>query len=163
MILLVLRHGIAEGLGPDGSDYTRRLTEEGIDKTRRVAEALTGFAPTPDVILHSPLTRATQTAAIVGEAFEREPIEAEPLAYGPAGAVVEMLAGRSEEVVMVVGHEPTLSELVAQLCTGEVAHGFVQMKKAGCACVDLGAGRPGRTLGYGVLRWLVTPKALLGE
>lgn len=153
MLVMFFRHGIAEAHGPDGSDATRRLTCSGAKKTREAAAGLARFAHVPEVILTSPLTRAVQTADIVGATFDLRPQIDDVLAYGPAEAVLQMLSQRSENTVMLIGHEPTLSQCVERICT-RGAEGFVQMKKAGCACVSYEPGREGRLL------WLATPKML---
>lgn len=153
MQVMFFRHGIAEPHGPDGSDAARRLTADGVRKTREAAAGLARFADVPEAILTSPLTRAMQTAEIVGHALDLRPQIADVLAYGPAEAVIEMLEGLALNTVMLVGHEPTFSECVERICT-RGAEGFVQMKKAGCACVSYDPGREGRLL------WLATPKML---
>jgi phosphohistidine phosphatase SixA len=57
---------------------------------------------------------------------------------------------------MVVGHEPMLSQLVETLCVG-TASGFVRLKKAGCAVLDVDfSAQPPR----GSLVWLATPAML---
>lgn len=159
MQLLIFRHGIAEDVGPDGDDASRRLTDEGIEKTRKAAQGLAKVAPSPDVILTSPLTRAAQTAAILAEAFGGEPRVMKSLAHGPVGSIVQDLRRRREATVMVVGHEPLLSRLIESLCTGNHPIDFVQMKKAGCALVDTPINDSGVARG-GKLLWLATPKML---
>jgi phosphohistidine phosphatase SixA len=70
-----------------------------------------------------------------------------------------VLAARSEASVMIVGHEPMLSELVEQVCTGGRRIGFVDMRKAGCACVEVALAPTGETTAATLL-WLATPKML---
>jgi phosphohistidine phosphatase len=159
MHLILFRHGIAEETGPDGSDDSRRLTPEGVQRTRQAAAGLTRVAKPPSVILTSPLVRARQTAQIVGEAFDLLPRELDELAHGPADAVIDRLRQRDEGVVLIVGHEPTLSRIIEQLCTGADHQSFVQMKKAGCACVQTQFDTPG-TEGASKLLWLATAKML---
>jgi len=74
MQLLVFRHGIAEDDSAGGSDFSRQLTDEGVDRTRRAAAGLRKVAPSPQVILTSPKVRARQTADLAGEAFDRSPL-----------------------------------------------------------------------------------------
>jgi len=154
MQLLLFRHGIAEAHGPDGSDTTRRLTDEGVRKTHQAAAGLSQFVEPPDVIYTSPLTRAQQTAQILGEVYGIVPQIVEVLAYGPAKAVIEALSDEDHQRVMLVGHEPTFSEIVERVCTASHAAGFVRMKNAGCACVEMIDGDIAQLL------WLATPKML---
>jgi len=150
--LLLFRHGIAEDHGPEGTDASRRLTEEGVKKTQQSARGLVTFADPPDVILTSPKVRAMQTAELVGEAFDQKPQTLEVLANGNAQQIIDAVSERAEERIVIVGHEPMFSEIVERLTAGRATDN-VRMKKAGCACLECS----GST---GELQWLVTPKIL---
>ncbi len=159
MRLLVFRHGIAEDTAADGTDAARVLTAEGVARTRKAARALAGLCDPPDVILTSPKARARQTADAAAEAFG-SPIEVlDELADGPPEPAQRALARRSEGTVMIVGHEPMLSELVERLCTGGRQRGFVDLRKAGCACLDVVLD-PGGEAVEATLLWLATAKML---
>lgn len=136
MELIIFRHGLAEDVGPDGKDASRRLTAEGQEKTLAAARGLAEIIDRPSVILASPKVRAMQTAKILGKVFDRTPVEMALLAEGPAARVAPVLAKREEPSVMIVGHEPTLSELASSLLTSGIAHGFIELKKAGCIVLD---------------------------
>ncbi len=158
MQLLVVRHGIAEAFGPDGSDATRRLTSEGIEKTRAAARGLAYLGPRPRALFASPRVRAAETAAIIGEVFDVVPQILKSLGDGSPSQILDDLTRRRDDTVCIVGHEPVLSRLVELAC-GASPGGFIEMKKAGCACLDLtmtehGLVRPGRLL------WLATPRML---
>jgi phosphohistidine phosphatase len=161
MRLLVFRHGIAEDHAADGTDASRVLTGQGVARTRAAARGLAAFADPPDVILSSPKTRALQTAREAGAAFGRDVEVLAALADGPPAETLRALAARTEETVMIVGHEPMLSELVEQACTGVRRLGFVDMRKAGCACIDIAFAPGGEPAGAALL-WLATPKMLRG-
>jgi phosphohistidine phosphatase len=159
MRLLVFRHGIAEDGSADGSDASRKLTDQGVERTRAAARGLAAIADRPDVILSSPKTRALQTAQAAAAAFGREVEVLAELASGPPAEALRALAARAEETVMIVGHEPMLSELVEQVCTGGRRLGFVDLRKAGCACLDVVL-EPGGEAKAGTLLWLATPRML---
>lgn len=169
MELLIFRHGIAEDVSPSGDDARRRLTERGVERTAAAARGLATLIEPPDRVLTSPKTRARQTAEIAAGIFDR-PVELVPvIAHGSAEAIREALAQRDEARLMVVGHEPTLGELVALLIGGRPGAGAVAMKKAGAAWleadVDDGGGA-GSARSRGVLRALLPPRvlrALAGE
>jgi phosphohistidine phosphatase len=161
MRLLVFRHGIAEDRSSDGTDASRELTGHGVARTRAAARGLAAFADRPDVILSSPKTRALQTAREAAAAFGSEVEVLAELADGPPAEALRALAARTEGTVMIVGHEPMLSELVEQVCTGDRRRGFVDMRKAGCACLDV-AFEPGGEATAATLLWLATPKMLRG-
>lgn len=161
MELLILRHGIAEDRGPDGGDDSRRLTDEGVKKTREAARGLAKFTDAPGAILASPKVRAAQTAEILAQTFGVT-VETLPALGGASPqSIAEALSRREESVLMIVGHEPTLGDLVGRLCTQGKFDGFVEMKKAGCACMDVDWSRsPRGATDRAKLLWLATPGML---
>jgi len=158
MHLIVFRHGIAEDRGKADDDFGRALTRKGVARTEAAAAGLTVLCDPPELILTSPKVRAKQTARIAAEAFDR-PIAEEPvLADGSAAEVREALAGRKQRRLMIVGHEPTLSELIELLIADRPLRGGLLLKKAGAALVDAtlasGDEEPG------ILHWLLPPRVL---
>ena len=61
------------------------------------------------------------------------------------------------EGVAVVGHEPTLHELVSYLLTGDAMHAQVEFRKGSIARLEVG---PPLRPGSATLRWLLPPKVL---
>src|SRR5438046_829407 len=122
MMLYVLRHGVAEEVGPEGTDGSRRLTPGGRRKLRAAAAGVRGLGVAFDAILTSPLVRAGETAAIVAEALGNQPAPRELAALEPGVPPVEtaraLRAFARLEHVAIVGHEPGLSGVVAPLLTG---------------------------------------------
>jgi len=120
MDLLVIRHGKAEPHGDAGSDASRRLSEDGRKKLGRGARGLRKLVPALDALVSSPLVRAVESAEIVAEAygdlgFEQTPV-LEP--YREPKELADWLAGRSESVLAIVGHEPLLSLASTWLLSG---------------------------------------------
>ena len=112
MRLIVVRHAEA---APGEPDELRRLTPEGRDRARALADRL----PRADAVLSSPLVRARETAEPIARAAG-VPVEAdERLAPGasPEG-VLEAVAGRGATIV-VVGHQPDCGHIAAALGGGE--------------------------------------------
>jgi phosphohistidine phosphatase len=131
--LWLLRHGDAEGHGR-GPDFDRRLTERGEHQSRAAGRTLSRLGVTFELVFASPRVRARDTARIACAELGIEPILHEPLG-GDFGAddAVELIAATSEDgSLMLVGHEPDMSGLVATL-TG----GYVAMKKGGLAAIRL--------------------------
>lgn len=158
MHLIVFRHGIAEDHDKAEDDFSRELTGKGVSRTRAAAAGLTVLCDPPDLILTSPKVRAKQTARIAAEAFD-QPIAEEPvLADGSAADVRQALAGRKERRLMIVGHEPTLSELIELMIADRPLRGGLLLKKAGAALIDVGldAGDDDP----GILHWLLPPRVL---
>ena len=113
MRLILVRHAEA---APGEPDDLRPLTAAG----REAARALgTQLAPEqPEAVVSSPLLRARETAAAIGEAAGVEVEPDERLAPGAtADDVRGVVAGRGA-VVVAVGHQPDCSEIVFAL-TGE--------------------------------------------
>jgi phosphohistidine phosphatase len=161
--LLLIRHGVAEereDFAKSGApDEQRPLTGEGRKKMKRVARGLGEIVAQIDLIASSPLTRALQTAEIVGKEFK----SAASTTIGALEpeqsyeAFLEWLQRLDDiETVAAVGHEPHLSGLAGWLLTSEEKALF-EFKKGGVcllefdSVVDRGAAR---------LRWLLTPAQL---
>ena len=161
MTLYVLRHGIAEDAASGGDDRLRQLTPRGRMKMRAGALGLKRLGLTLDVLLTSPLVRAAETAAIVSDVYggSVQPAELPALAQGvpPAETVKALRACARHGDVMIVGHEPGLSGVVALLTAGSADGVALELKKGGLAAIDVdGAPAPG----HGTLRWLLTPRQL---
>ena len=161
MMLYVLRHGVAEEVGPEGTDGSRRLTPGGRRKLRAAAAGVRGLGVAFDAILTSPLVRAGETAAIVAEALRNQPVPRELAALEPGVAPVETVralrAFARHEHVAIVGHEPGLSGVVALLLTGSPDGLRLVLKKGGLVALEVRD--PGRGRGA-TLRCMLTPRQL---
>lgn len=94
-------------------DHARELTAKGVKQAEKVAAFLRQHLPGEHRILVSPATRAQQTVA----AFTRHFTLAPTIAPG-ASAHAVLQAARWPDAggtVLVVGHQPTLGEVAAQL------------------------------------------------
>lgn len=163
MKLVIVRHGIAmereDWAAQSEDDDLRPLTGEGEKRMRRAARGIGAVLKGIDVVATSPLTRARQTARIVADAFGVDALTEVPaLAPGVgAEAVVDWLQGQDPAATLVlVGHEPDLSDLVAWLTTAS-HQSFMPLKK-GAACLLETEGRP--DAGAFQLRWALTPAQL---
>jgi phosphohistidine phosphatase len=161
VILHVLRHAIAEDSAPGGDDRARRLTPRGRAKFRASAAGLRALGVEIDVLLTSPLVRAVETATLVAETWggRLEPRELPALATGvpPAETLRALRPFARHGNVMIVGHEPGLSGLVALLLTGSPEGMSLTLKKGGLASLELEALQPH---GGAMLRSLLTPRQL---
>jgi phosphohistidine phosphatase len=161
--LYILRHGIAVEPGTPGlgKDSERALTPEGKRKLRQIAAAMQALELCFDHILSSPYVRAEQTAVIVAEAMKaREQVELSE-ALTPSGSLRDLIAAinhlRPEpQEVLLVGHEPYLSELISLLVSGG-GGATVVMKKGGLCKLSVETLRYGRCAN---LEWLLTPKQM---
>ena len=155
MEVYLLRHAIAADQPPDGhDDRARALTDEGRRKMRAAARGMRALGIAPDLLLSSPLVRAAETAQIVGDELGLQPLEAPELAPGCSVERLQALMAQHSHIqrIMVVGHEPDLSGIVAALTGGSQ----VAMKKGMLAAVEL----PADSTLDGTLLWLLPPRVL---
>ena len=119
--LLILRHSkAAPSAGHD--DYERSLTESGRDDARRVGEWIAMHGLIPDLVIYSSAERTRQTAEIAAAAWP-EPVtsRAENALYEATRHFILMLARGAPEsagAVMIVGHNPGMSDIANQLVGG---------------------------------------------
>jgi phosphohistidine phosphatase len=163
MELFLLRHGPALDRDPRRwpDDTLRPLSPDGVRSTRRSARGLAGLVGEADRLLTSPAVRAARTAELFGEALTGAPqLERwEELGPGePAAGALERLRRtmRGRARVVVVGHEPQLSELLGLSVAGE-ALSIARLAKAGAAAVEFPRAV---TPGAGRLLWMLTRKQL---
>ena len=153
MQLIFFRHGPAGSRADwQGADGERPLTDDGRAVVTQVAGLLARAGIGVDAVLTSPLARARQTAEIAAAALgcDDRLADDERLGHGldrkRLAAIVAEHAGA--QALMLVGHEPDFSTIIAQITGGTVV-----LKKAGVARVDLDE----QTM-RGVLVWLLPPR-----
>lgn len=164
MNLYLLRHGIAVAGDEPGieSDSERPLTPKGIKRMRRAATGLRRLGIGFDTILTSPLIRARQTAEIVAEALGLQGQLQEISGLAPESSVDNLFFGltrfQNREHLILVGHQPLLSETAVFLLRGKRDSSLhLPLKKAGLCCIEIDAIPPGKP---GTLHWLLAPKQL---
>jgi len=163
MEVVLVRHAIAAERDPAKwpGDGDRPLTEQGEDRMRRAARGLGRIVPEVDVVLSSPLARAWRTAEILHEEIgwpAPEPCPHLEPDRSPGQAVRALVPYRDRARIVLVGHEPNLSEIASHLVTPAGGRGIdIEMKKGGAACLGVD-GDPGP--GTAWLRWLATPRML---
>jgi phosphohistidine phosphatase len=110
MELLLWRHAEAEDGTPD---IARELTAKGQRQADRVAAFLDRHLPSDTRILVSPAARTRQTVSALTDHFTLAP------SLAPGASVQDVLdAARwpnSDGSVLIVGHQPTLGAVAAQL------------------------------------------------
>lgn len=164
MNLYFLRHAIAidHGDARVKSDAERFLTAKGIKRMRQAAQGLRMLKIPFDAILTSPAVRARQTADIVAAELELKSDLKELIDLGPESTVDHLILGLSRlqdyEHILLVGHEPLLTQTVAFLLTGEKERGLnLTLKKAGLCQVQLDRVPPSKPA---TLHFWLTPKQL---
>jgi phosphohistidine phosphatase len=142
--LWLLRHGDAERDAP--TDAERRLTSKGERQARDAGGALAALGAEFGTVFTSPRVRALDTARLACESLGLEPVVHEPLSGGFDAEQARELLG--DEPVLLVGHEPDFSQIVADLTGGRV-----DLKKGGLAVIRVEGGG-------GELRVLARPAEL---
>jgi len=121
--LLVLRHAKSSWNDPALDDHERPLNKRGRRDGPQMGELVRDYRLIPGVIISSDAVRARMTAEAVAEAARYAgKILLDPRLYmaNPAGilSVLRTVPETGARTVMIVGHNPGLEELVAQL-TGD--------------------------------------------
>jgi len=160
--LYIMRHGLAVSRGSlrFSEDAQRPLVPEGKEKMREVGEGLRRTGLEVDWIVTSPLVRAVETAGIISESLASSAPVDTCEAMRPGGSPEELLAfltrRPSRTRVLVVGHEPDLSELATRLI-GAGSHANLAFKKGGCCMISFNEFPPKSP---GQLVWWLTPRLL---
>lgn len=114
--LILLRHAKTEPHTP--TDIERALTLRGRQQALAVGDALAAHGPHPDVALVSTAVRTKQTWHLAASRLDRPvPTVLNQALYGtgPRGVIEVLNEVEDASVVIVVGHEPTVSETAAHL------------------------------------------------
>ncbi len=163
MELYFLHHAIAVEKRPGSlaNDSKRPLTPEGADKMRRIARGIRRLKLDFDVILASPYLRTKQTAEIAAAVMNaKDKLQFSDRLAGH-GDHVQLVAELIEhhgacKSILLVGHEPSMSELISTLLVGNRSLQLV-LKKGGLCKLTVDTLRYGRCA---VMEWLLTPGQL---
>jgi len=158
MIIYFLRHASAgQSLANLKKDEKRALDKDGIEQCGIVGRALAALDVQVDTMISSPLKRAAQTASLVGNelSYEGKLLLENALrpgaTYADFRALLEKYA--KQETIMVVGHNPNLSEFLGRAVSEPGCEAEIELKKGAVARVEM-------TRNSGSLQWCLTPKLL---
>lgn len=156
--LYVLRHGIAVNRGtPDIPDDERPLTPKGRKRMRQIGRGLRRLGIELDRVVSSPLPRAWETAEIVVDALGiSDRLEASEMLRADCNAesIGGWLRTREEPRLMIVGHNPALSDLLGLLVAGSSEVPICELKKGAVAALST------HDEGRFALDWIATPRLL---
>jgi phosphohistidine phosphatase len=164
MIMYLIRHAIAEqrDSGSEQEDSHRPLTDEGRKKMRKIAQGLKELGLQIDLVLTSPYLRAADTARIVAKKFDLardKLIQVDDLSpVGQADRLVNEISKKYGQVenIALVGHEPSLSQLISMLLSGDPTLP-IDLKKGGVCRLSVEVLQYGRCA---TLEWLLAPAQL---
>jgi phosphohistidine phosphatase len=120
--LWLLRHGEAVPHDSKDDDADRELTARGERQAAAAGAALARLGLEFAAIYTSPKVRAADTARLAAEALNVAPEQEDLLASGFDRADALELVGRHDDEarVLVVGHDPSFSQVVFDLTGGRV-------------------------------------------
>jgi len=158
MFIYFLRHASAgEPVSNPKKDEKRALDEVGVEQCGNVGRALAALDIQVDVIISSPLKRAAQTASLVGNeiSYEGKLQLEDALRPGASFADFRKLLDKyaKHDAIMVVGHNPNLSEFLGRCISETGCEATVELKKGAVAKVETGRNSS-------ALHWCLTPKLL---
>jgi phosphohistidine phosphatase len=156
MIIYFVRHASAgERVANPKRDEKRPLDADGIEQCGYVGRALTAMNVQPEVILSSPFKRATQTASLIGNEIGYEGKLQLETAMQPEASFIDfrrMLDKYAKyEAMMVVGHNPSITEFLARIITKSGSEALIEFKKGAVA-------RAETERNSARLNWFLTPK-----
>src|SRR5271154_2080386 len=158
MIVYFLRHANAgEPVSDPKKDEKRALDKDGIGQCGMVGRVLAALDVQVDTIISSPLKRAAQTASLVGNelSYEGKLQLEDALRPGASFTDFRKLLDKysKQEAVMVVGHNPNLSEFLGRSISETGCEAATELKKGAVAKVEMGRNSA-------MLQWCLTPKVL---
>lgn len=175
--LYFLRHGPAGQHGDPRykDDSLRPLTSQGRQKMRYAALGMKNMGLTFDVILSSPYARARQTAEITAQAFKLkkttihytenllppasiEELLKEIFLIGDSALLIKTKNRALSPIknVLLVGHEPHLTEMISSLLKSDRPL-MIDLKKGGLCSLSVGYPLSNESA---VLNWILTPAQL---
>ena len=157
-ILYFLRHASAGTHGPNPKkDEKRALDKDGIEQCGYIGRGLVALDVQVDAIVSSPLKRCTQTASLVGNELGYEGKLQLDAGLRPEAGLTDfrklLEKYSNQEAVMVVGHNPNLSQFLGAIISEPGCEASFDLKKGAVAKVEMR-----RT--SGTLHWCITPKIL---
>jgi phosphohistidine phosphatase len=160
MFVYFLRHASAgqRRLGvSDKKDEKRALDKDGIEQCGYIGRAMAALGVQVDAIVTSPLKRAMQTAALVGNEMGHEGKLVTDIALRPEASFADfqkMLERYArQDAVMLVGHNPNLREFLGRVISDSGCEAVVELKKGAVAKVEM-------RRNAGSLSWCITPRIL---
>src|SRR3979490_1566010 len=156
MIVYFLRHANAgKPLANPKKDEKRALDKEGIEQCGYVGRALAALDVQVDVIVSSPLKRCTQTGSLVGNELGYEGKLQIDTGLRPQAGLADfrklLEKYTRQEAIMVVGHNPNLSQFLGAIISDSGCEASVELKKGAVAKVEM-------RRSSGTLQWCLTPR-----
>lgn len=162
--LILFRHGKSDWAAPFERDHDRPVAPRGIKAAQQMGRLLAAAGQVPDRVITSSALRAKTTASLAAAAGGWGcPIAITDALYeATPAAVIQLLQQQPEDIasLMLVGHEPTWSQLTGVLTGGcQVVFPTAAMVRID---FELASWRD-LPVAQGQLIWLLPPKLLTGS
>jgi len=159
--LLLFRHAKSDWGAEHETDHERPLAPRGKDAARRMGVLLERLGSVPELALTSSAVRARRTVELAAKAgrWKTEVVVSSELYGASPGEVLDVIRRCADEVssLLLAGHEPTWSALVAALVGGAT----LKFPTAAVACIRIPSDSwRAVEFGSGELAWFVPPKLL---
>ncbi len=158
----MLRHAKSDWRAVAADDAERPLSRRGRRAAKAMGQLLARSRELPDRALTSPALRAASTLRLAMEAGGWScPVETCPELYAGPDEVLDLLRRERDDtgVLLVVGHEPTLSSLAGALVGGA----RLRLPTAAMLRIDFDEDHwEALAPGAGQVMWLVVPSLLAG-
>jgi phosphohistidine phosphatase len=162
--VVFVRHGKAEELQPEITDFERSLTLKGKAVSMKMAFKLMEKENDPGILITSPAFRAFETALIFNNVFKLPPekirINSNIYFKLDKNTFFEILKEIPEEteIITLFGHNPSFTELPEQFCT----EGLEPLPKSGIICLSFKSKTwSGISLNSGFIEYFLKPKKVL--
>jgi phosphohistidine phosphatase len=152
--LIIVRHGEAEPKIDSIEDKERKLIKKGVKQMRRVAGFIDEMDYSFDRVFSSTYIRAYQSAEVILDELGEDEKKIETITElepdKDPSEFINKIKENDNASILIVGHEPFLSQLVRNLTGGNV-----EIKKGGLVVIDYNP-----VDGKGILKTLVTQKIM---
>ena len=153
--LLILRHAKSSWKHAELPDFDRPLNKRGKRDAPRMGELLRQADLLPDLVLSSSAQRARQTtqAVVDSSGYGGEVRWMDSLYAAPPESYLEALRALDDSLqrVMLVGHNPSISDFLAKIIAKSGCEAVIEFKKGAVARVETGRREA-------TLNWFFTPK-----
>lgn len=139
--IYLLRHAKSGWAEPGGRDFDRSLSDAGFAEAELLAETAADRNYRPDLVIASTAKRCRQTADALKRVFSGlvDFRYVDELYNAPAETYLEILTSTPDvPALMLVGHNPAIEEVFANLCGSDVVARTVPegYPTAGLAVID---------------------------
>lgn len=120
--LILVRHAKSDWGDPGLADHDRPLNDRGRRDAPMMARRLTEAGAEVERLLSSTALRARTTAEVFGAELGIDPELDRGLYLASADTLLAKAAGSGSRAVMVVAHDPGMSDLARRLSDGGIEH-----------------------------------------